>query len=147
MADKKIVDLTQSQTIADSDYVFVNQSGEPVWVPASKVKSYASGDIAGGTTDYTSLTNKPQIGGVELVGNKTLDQLGIQPKIAEVLEEEIVIENPVKTAKVVAEQEVVAPKVSANQVEAGNLYKKQKLIPWLMQKLIKIKDLVIAESI
>lgn len=137
MADKKIVDLTQSQTIADSDYVFVNQSGEPVWVPASKVKSYASGDIAGGTTDYTSLTNKPQIGGVELVGNKTLDQLGIQPKIAEVLEEEIVIENPVKTAKVVAEQEVVAPKVSANQVEAGNLYKKTEIDTMVDAKIDK----------
>lgn len=137
MADKKIVDLTRSQTIADSDYVFVNQSGEPVWVPASKVKSYAIGDIAGGTTDYTSLTNKPQIGGVELVGNKTLDQLGIQPKIAEVLEEEIVIENPVKTAKVVAEQEVVAPKVSANQVEAGNLYKKTEIDTMVDAKIDK----------
>lgn len=137
MADKKIVDLTQSQTIADSDYVFVNQSGEPVWVPASKVKSYASGDIAGGTTDYTSLTNKPQIGGVELVGNKTLDQLGIQPKIAEVLEGEIVIENPVKTSKVVAEQEVVAPKVSANQVEAGNLYKKTEIDTMVDAKIDK----------
>ncbi len=137
MADKKIVDLTQSQTIADSDYVFVNQSGEPVWVPASKVKSYASGDIAGGTTDYTSLTNKPQIGGVELVGNKTLDQLGIQPKIADVLEEEIVIENTVKTAKVVAEQEVVAPKVSANQVEAGNLYKKTEIDTMVDAKIDK----------
>ena len=137
MADKKIVDLTQSQTIADSDYVFVNQSGEPVWVPASKVKSYASGDITGGTTDYTSLTNKPQIGGVELVGNKTLDQLGIQPKIAEVLEEEVIFENPIKTAKVVAEQEVVAPKVSANQVEAGNLYKKTEIDTMVDAKIDK----------
>lgn len=137
MADKKIVDLTQSQTIADSDYVFVNQSGEPVWVPASKVKSYASGDITGGTTDYTSLTNKPQIGSVELVGNKTLDQLGIQPKFAQVLEEEVVIEKPVKTAKVVAEQEVVTPKLSANQVEAGNLYKKTEVDSMVGEKLDK----------
>lgn len=30
--------------------------------------------------DYAALTNKPQIGGKELVGNKTLDDLGIQPK-------------------------------------------------------------------
>lgn len=32
-----------------------------------------------GTTDYTQLTNKPQINNVELQGNKTLVELGIQP--------------------------------------------------------------------
>ena len=31
----------------------------------------------GGTSDYSQLTNKPQINGVELVGNKTSQQLGI----------------------------------------------------------------------
>lgn len=33
----------------------------------------------GGTTDYTQLTNKPQINSVELSGNKSLEDLGIQP--------------------------------------------------------------------
>lgn len=33
-----------------------------------------------GTTDYTQLENKPQINLVELTGNKTLDDLGIQAK-------------------------------------------------------------------
>lgn len=33
----------------------------------------------GGTTDYNDLTNKPQIGGMELTGNKSLSDLGIQP--------------------------------------------------------------------
>lgn len=33
----------------------------------------------GGTSDYTELTNKPSINGVELNGNKTLTQLGIAP--------------------------------------------------------------------
>ena len=32
-----------------------------------------------GVSDYTQLTNKPSINSVELVGNKTLAQLGIQP--------------------------------------------------------------------
>ena len=31
-----------------------------------------------GTTDYSSLENKPQINGRELVGNKTLEELGLQ---------------------------------------------------------------------
>lgn len=33
-----------------------------------------------GTTDYAQLENKPQINSVELTGNKTLNDLGIQPK-------------------------------------------------------------------
>lgn len=35
---------------------------------------------AGGTSDYQALLNKPSINGVELSNNKTLDELGIQPK-------------------------------------------------------------------
>ena len=35
---------------------------------------------SGGTTDYTALSNKPQINSVELSGNKSLDDLGIQAK-------------------------------------------------------------------
>lgn len=32
---------------------------------------------SGGTSDYTALTNKPQINSVLLTGNRTLSQLGI----------------------------------------------------------------------
>lgn len=34
----------------------------------------------GGTTNYNDLSEKPKINDVELKGNKTLDELGIQPK-------------------------------------------------------------------
>ena len=34
----------------------------------------------GGTTDYKGLSNKPSIAGVTLLGDKTLEELGIQPK-------------------------------------------------------------------
>ena len=34
---------------------------------------------SGGTSDYTDLTNKPKINNVELNGNKSLNDLGIQP--------------------------------------------------------------------
>lgn len=37
----------------------------------------------GGTTDYTQLTNKPQINSVELSGNKSLSDLGIPTKTSE----------------------------------------------------------------
>lgn len=38
---------------------------------------WAEGGGGGGTTNYNSLTNKPQINGVELVGNKTSSDLNI----------------------------------------------------------------------
>lgn len=34
----------------------------------------------GGTTNYEEMENKPSINGVELIGEKSLDELGIQPK-------------------------------------------------------------------
>ena len=41
----------------------------------------AKGDTGeAGTTDYTGVTNKPQINNVTLQGNRTLDELNIQPK-------------------------------------------------------------------
>lgn len=33
---------------------------------------------AGGTNDYNDLINKPSIEGVELVGDKTLEELGVE---------------------------------------------------------------------
>ena len=38
------------------------------------------GGTGGGTTDYTDLSNKPKLNGVILEGNKTLDDIGAQPK-------------------------------------------------------------------
>lgn len=37
-------------------------------------------ESTGGVTDYSELSNKPSINGIELVGNKTLSELGIQEK-------------------------------------------------------------------
>ena len=36
--------------------------------------------VVGGTTNYNELTNKPKINNVELVDNKTLSDLGVQPE-------------------------------------------------------------------
>ena len=46
----------------------------------SSIDLYAGGT---GTNNYNELSNKPQIGGVELVGNKSLSDLGIQAEITE----------------------------------------------------------------
>jgi hypothetical protein len=42
---------------------------------AAKLAGSSGG--GGGTTDYTDLTNKPQINGVTLMGNKTTSDIGI----------------------------------------------------------------------
>lgn len=48
-----------------------------LWI---KLKNESSG--SGGTTDYTNLTNKPQINGVNLVGNKTSADLSLLDETA-----------------------------------------------------------------
>ena len=49
----------------------------------------STGGGGGGTSDYTDLTNKPSINNVTLSGNKSLNDLGIQPKGNYALESEI----------------------------------------------------------
>lgn len=44
-------------------------------------KDSLPGSGSGGTSDYQDLTNKPQINGVTLLGNKTTEQLGLQTTI------------------------------------------------------------------
>lgn len=80
---------------------------------AMKSKSTGGGteSSGGGTTNYNDLENKPQIEGVELIGDKTADELGLQPKIAEVIDEGVAFEDS-----------VITPKVIAQEVEAENLY-------------------------
>ena len=52
--------------------------GDNLTIAADGTLSATGGSA--GTTDYTQLENKPQINSVELTGNKTLDDLGIQAK-------------------------------------------------------------------
>lgn len=58
-----------AQTGTQGQILSLDQNLHPVWTTPQ----------GQGTTDYTQLTNKPQINSVTLEGNKTLTQLGIQP--------------------------------------------------------------------
>ena len=49
-----------------------------------------SGGGGGGTTDYTDLENKPQIGGITLTGNKSLGDLGAA-KTPKVIGEQLIL--------------------------------------------------------
>lgn len=51
-------------------------AGANITIVDNVISSTGGGE--GGTTDYTALTNKPQINGVELTGNKTSADLGIE---------------------------------------------------------------------
>ena len=55
----------------------VKVDGTTITIEDGVITSHATS--TGGTSDYVALTNKPQIGGVELTGNKSLSDLGIQP--------------------------------------------------------------------
>lgn len=52
-------------------------------------EAYEEPPIIGGTTDYEWLENKPSINNVTLVGDKTLDELGVQAKGDYALKSEI----------------------------------------------------------
>lgn len=53
-------------------------AGDNITIDENNVISATGGGGSGGTTDYELLENKPQINGVELVGNKSLSELGIE---------------------------------------------------------------------
>lgn len=59
---------------------------QDVWIDTANDKiKYKDGSSytelnVGGVSSYNSLTDKPQINGVELSGNKTLDNIGVPPK-------------------------------------------------------------------
>lgn len=55
----------------------IRQRLELLWQEVEKLERETPEPGPGGTSDYTELTNKPSINGVELNGNKTLAQLGI----------------------------------------------------------------------
>ena len=63
-----------SRTAPEYTFALTMETAEGV----SSIDLYSEG---GGTMNYNDLTNKPQINGVELTGNKTSSDIGIQPLI------------------------------------------------------------------
>lgn len=82
------------------DIIVLQNNKQDVLISGENIKTInnesilGSGNIeigggGGGTSDYTNLTNKPKINNVELNGNKSLNDLGIQPKGNYALESDI----------------------------------------------------------
>ena len=84
-ADKSTVDTLQEQVTSNTSAIATKQDA---LVSGTNIKTIngqtvlGAGNIevgGGGTSDYTQLTNKPQINSVELTGNKSLSDIGAQP--------------------------------------------------------------------
>ena len=120
----KTSDLTN-----DSGYLTEHQdiSGkQDVLVSGTNIKTInnqsllGSGNItissgSGGTSDYNSLENIPQINSVSLVGNKTLDDLGIQAKGNYALSNDI----PTKTSELTNDSGFITSIPTRNIVTAN----------------------------
>ena len=78
-ADAKINGVN-TLTIEAGDNITLDQEGSTLTINST---------ASGGTFDYTDLTNKPSINNVTLSGNKSLNDLGIQPKGNYALENDI----------------------------------------------------------
>ena len=84
------------------DIIVLQNNKQDVLISGENIKTInnesilGSGNIetGGGTSDYTDLTNKPKINNIELKGNKSLNDLGIQPAGNYALESEV----PTKTS-------------------------------------------------
>lgn len=78
LADKPTIPSAYTLPVASTSVLGgVKVDGTTVTIEDGVITAHATS--TGGTSDYTTLTNKPQIGGVELTGNKSLSDLGIQP--------------------------------------------------------------------
>ena len=69
-----LVGLKCTQQVAESNPDALVQ----IWAAIDELK--AGGGGTGGTTNYNNLSNKPQLNGVTLEGNKTFDQVGVLAK-------------------------------------------------------------------
>lgn len=79
------------------------------------------GGGGGGTTDYEALDNKPSVNSVELSGNKTLDDLGIQGKLTFDNEPTEDSQNPVKSGGVYEVLESLVDAISEKPDEYADL--------------------------
>ena len=103
--------LTSEVTFKGGDYegiVVIPEEEEQV----INVENEAIVINTSGTSDYNELVNKPQINSVELQGNKTLDELGIQAKGDYALSEDV-------NAQISELQEEIPTKVSQLTNDAG----------------------------
>lgn len=87
---------------------------------AEDVESIEQTGGGGGTLNYNDLYNKPQINNVELTGNKSLDNLGIQAKLTFDSAPTEDSENPVQSGGVYSALDQKQNALSSTQLSAVN---------------------------
>lgn len=113
---------------------FVKPDGTTITITEDGTIS-AVGGGSGGTTDYSQLTNKPQINSVELTGNKTLADLGI-PSINDSVPSAITTYSANRIDTLNGEQN--------NQITAlqGTVTTLQELVTSLQQRVTALETLI-----
>ena len=90
----------------------------------ARILALAGGNGGGGTTgttNYLELANKPMINGVELVGNKTAEDLGIEAGVSEeTLIQTIAQESAARQKQDSLLEEEIADKLAPANIKAGN---------------------------
>ena len=80
----------------------------------------SGGGGTGGTSNYPDLANKPRINGVELIGNKTSEDLGIEPGISEeILTQTIAQESAARQKQDDLLQGEIETKMAPANIKAG----------------------------
>ena len=86
----------------------------------TKVSDILKTVSGGGTSNYNNLANKPQINGVELVGNKTAEELGIKQGVTEeVLTQALAAETASREKQDELLQGEIDNKLSPHNIVAG----------------------------
>ena len=101
-----IIDLQETLTTLDDNIAEVNDKADSLKEELKLI------EITGTPVDYDILINKPQINNIELIGNKTLEELNIQPAGDYVVNE---------TLTEYAKTENIPTKVSQLENDAGYL--------------------------
>lgn len=103
-----IIDLQETLTTLDDNIAEVNDKADSLKEELKLI------EITGTPVDYDILINKPQINNIELIGNKTLEELNIQPAGDYVVNE---------TLTEYAKTENIPTKVSQLENDTGYLVK------------------------
>ena len=91
--------------------------------PMTRIEQYLNaivengGGGGGGTSNYNALTHKPSINGVTLIGNKTLEELGVRDFVIAILREYGLISDDPLTPEEIAALEAMEVEIT----QAGDL--------------------------
>ena len=85
--DKSASDLGLDAVATTDSKGLVKPDGSTITIDSDGTIHAIGGGGEGGTTDYNALSNKPQINGVALSGNKSLNDIGVPTSLSQLTED------------------------------------------------------------